>query len=148
MTVWERRLAAVERVLDVVRPAVKPLRLIGLLVLSAALAVLELLYLPLRFDGYMLPMFWQGMPLPITPLVAAVTLPALISRAGRISARLAVAGSPLWIWLVCILVSAFPGPGGDIVLIGDWRALLLLAAGALPGAVALGGVLAKQAKRP
>jgi hypothetical protein len=124
------------------------LRLIGLLVLSAALAVLELLYLPLRFDGYILPMLWSGFPLPITPLVAALTLPALVSRAGNISTRLAVAGSPLWIWLLCVLVSAVPGPGGDVVLIGDWRALLLLACGALPGAVALGGVLGRQAKRP
>lgn len=123
------------------------LRLTGLLVLSAALAVLELLYLPLRFDGYILPMLWGGFPVPITPLVAALTLPALISKAGSISSRLAIAGSPLWIWLLCVLVSGFPGPGGDIVLIGDWRALLLLAGGALPGAVALGGVLAKQPKR-
>jgi hypothetical protein len=124
------------------------LRLVGLLVLSAALAAVELLYLPLRFDGYILPMFGKGFPLPITALVAALTLPALISKAGTISTRLAVAGSPLWIWLLCVLISALPGPGGDVVLVGDWRALLLLACGALPGAVALGGVLAKQAKRP
>jgi hypothetical protein len=124
------------------------LRLTGLLVLSAALAAIELLYLPLRFDGTILPMVGKSLPLPITPLIAAVTLPALVSRAGNISTRLAVAGSPLWIWLLCVLVSAFPGPGGDVVLVGDWRALLLLAFGALPGAVALGGVLGKQAKRP
>lgn len=124
------------------------LRLTGLLVLSAALAAIELLYLPLRFDGYMLPMLWRGFPLPITPVIAALTLPALISKAGTISTRLAVAGSPLWIWLLCVLVFALPGPGGDVVLIGDWRALLLLACGALPGAVALGGVLSRQAKRP
>jgi hypothetical protein len=123
------------------------LRLSGLLVLSAALAALELLYLPLRLDGYILPML-DGFPLPVTALVAALTLPALISKAGAISTRLAIAGSPLWIWLLCVLVSALPGPGGDVVLIGDWRALLLLACGALPGAVALGGVLSKQAKRP
>jgi hypothetical protein len=123
------------------------LRLIGLLVLSAVLAAVELLYLPLRFDGYILPMV-DGSPLPITALVAALTLPALISRAGAISTRLAIAGSPLWIWLLCVLISALPGPGGDVVLVGDWRALLLLAGGALPGAVTLGGVLSKQAKRP
>ncbi|MBP2320784.1 hypothetical protein JOF56_001169 [Kibdelosporangium banguiense] len=124
------------------------LRLAGLLLLSAALAAIELLYLPLRFDGYLLPMLWRGFPLPITAVVAALTLPALVSRAGNISPRLAIAGSPLWIWLLCVLVSALPGPGGDIVLVGDWRALLLLACGALPGAVALGGVLGRQAKRP
>lgn len=122
-------------------------RLAGLLVASAALAAVELLYLPLRLDGYILPMI-EGLPLPITALVAAVTLPVLISRAGAINPRLAVAGSPLWIWLVCVVVSAFPGPGGDVVLVADWRALLFLACGAFPGAVALGGVLGKAAKRP
>jgi hypothetical protein len=123
-------------------------RLTGLLVLSAALAAVELLYLPLRLDGYLLTMVGKSFPLPVTALVAALTLPFLISRAGSISTRMAVAGSPLWIWMLCVLVSALPGPGGDIVLIGDWRALLLLACGALPGAVALGGVISKQAKRP
>ncbi len=123
-------------------------RLTGLLVLSVALAAVELLYLPLRLDGYLLPMVGKSFPLPVTALVAALTLPFLISRAGNISTRMAVAGSPLWIWMLCVLVSALPGPGGDIVLIGDWRALLLLACGALPGAVALGGVISKQAKRP
>ena len=122
-------------------------RLAGLLVVSGALALVELLYLPLRFDGYLLPML-AGLPLPVTALVAAVTLPPLISRAAAIDPRLAVAGAPLWIWLLCVLVSAFPGPGGDIVLVPDWRALLFLICGAFPAAVKIGGVLGRaQAER-
>ncbi|MET0235306.1 MAG: hypothetical protein ABW224_11750 [Kibdelosporangium sp.] len=123
-------------------------RLIGLLLVSAVLVAVELLYLPLRWDGYILPMM-DGFPMPVTPLIAALTLPWLIRRAADISPRMAVAGSPLWVWLLCVLVAAMPGPGGDIVLAADdWRALLLLAGGTLPGAVALGGVLGRQAKRP
>ncbi|MCE7008500.1 hypothetical protein LWC34_37670 [Kibdelosporangium philippinense] len=118
-------------------------RLIGLLLLSLALALLELLYLPLRFDGAILPMV-GGLPFPITAIVALVTLPWLIKRAHRISPRLAIAGSPLWIWLLCVFVAAFPGPGGDVVLIGDWRALLLLACGALAGSITLGGMAGRQ----
>lgn len=38
------------------------------------------------------------------------------------------------------------GPGGDLVLIQDWRALLLIGGGALPGALALGGGLGTAAK--
>jgi hypothetical protein len=122
-------------------------KLVGLLVVSAALALLELLYLPLRFDGHILPML-GGFPLPITALVAAVTLPFLVSRAATINPRLAVAGSPLWIWLLCVLISAFPGPGGDIVLVPDWRALVFLACGAFPAAVKIGGVLGRAQARP
>ncbi|CAM3933384.1 hypothetical protein KIPE111705_32170 [Kibdelosporangium persicum] len=122
-------------------------RLAGLLLVSAALAAVELLYLPLRFDGAILPMA-GGLPFPISAVVAAVTLPRLVKRASRVSPRLLVAGSPLWIWLLCVLASAFPGPGGDVVLVGDWRALLLLGCGALAGAVSLGGMLGRQTPPP
>jgi hypothetical protein len=33
------------------------------------------------------------------------------------------------------------GPGGDALLLGDWPSLLLVLAGMLPGAFALGRVL-------
>jgi hypothetical protein len=116
-----------------------------LLICSLLLAVLEILYLPLRFDGLILPLFARGFPLPITALLAAVTLPMLVSRAARLSTRMSIAGAPLMVWGLCVVVSAIPGPGGDIVLVPDWRALLLLGCGALGGAVALGGVLARAA---
>jgi hypothetical protein len=123
------------------------IQLLWLLVLTFVLAMLELLYLPLRFDGTLLPLLWGGFPFPITALVALVTMPMLVARAGRLSTRLPVAGSPLGVWLLCVIISAFPGPGGDIVLVPDWRALLLLGCGALSGAVALGGVIGKAARR-
>ena len=59
--------------------------------------------------------------------------------AGRLSPRLSVAASPLLVWLACIGVFGLAGPGGDQVLIEDWRSLLLLACGALPAAVVIGG---------
>jgi hypothetical protein len=114
------------------------IRFTVLLAVSAALAVLELFYLPLRFDGALLPDL-GGFPFPITVVLAILTMPPLVRRASRLSSRLAVASGPLAIWLACIVVSALPGPGGDVVLVPDWRALLLLAGGSLAGAVTLGG---------
>jgi hypothetical protein len=121
-------------------------RLGWLILLSVVLAGMELLYLPLRFDGTFLPLVWGGFPFPITALVALVTMPMLVSKAGRLAPRLSVAGAPLGVWLLCVMIAAFPGPGGDILLVPDWRALLLLGCGALAGAVALGGVLGRAAR--
>ncbi|HET9138608.1 hypothetical protein [Actinophytocola sp.] len=109
-----------------------------LLVDSMVLAVLELLYLPLRFDGWLLPDL-NGFPLPVSALVAALTLPLLVHLSGRLSTRTSVAAAPLLVWLLCIGVFGLMGPGGDLVLTEDWRALLLLAGGALPAAYMLGG---------
>jgi hypothetical protein len=112
-----------------------------LLVDAAVLAVLELIYLPLRFDGYLLPDL-GGFPFPITAVAAALTTPWLVSLAGRLSTRIGVAAAPFVVWLLVLGVFGLAGPGGDVVLIEDWRSLLLLACGALPTAVVLGGVRA------
>jgi hypothetical protein len=125
------------------RPTEQPWRtrdlLLYLLLLldSLILAGIELLYLPLRFDGFLLPNL-GGFPAPVTVLLAAVTMPWLVSMAGRLSPRLSVAASPLLVWLAAIGIFGLAGPGGDLVLIADWRSLLLLAAGALPAAMILG----------
>ncbi|MGQ0842461.1 hypothetical protein [Actinokineospora sp.] len=116
----------------------------GLLAVSAVLAVFELLYLPLRLDGRVLPEF-GSIPFPITVLVAAVTLPWLVVRAGRIVPRTVVAAGPLFVWLATLLAFVLVAPGGDLIVIADWRTLLLLAAGAFPAAVKIGDVLARAA---
>jgi hypothetical protein len=113
-----------------------------LLVDSIALALLELFFLPLRFDGTLLP-DWGSWPFPITVAVALVTMPMLISRAAGVSGRLLVAGSPLWVWLIVVGVVGIVGPE-NMVLLEDWRTLLLLACGALPAAVALGNAMAAR----
>lgn len=93
------------------------------------LAVLELLFLPVRIGA---------LPFPVTALVAAVTLPWLVAMAGSVFRRPLVAGTPLWVWLLTVAVFGVGGPGGDVVLLTDWRTLLLLGAGVLPAAVVLG----------
>lgn len=115
--------------------------LVLLLVDAAVLAVIELVYLPLRFDGYLLPDL-GGFPFPVTVVVAALSTPWLVSLASKLSPRLGVAAAPFVVWLLVLGVVGLAGPGGDVVLIEDWRSLLLLACGALPTAVVLGGVRA------
>jgi hypothetical protein len=112
---------------------------LALLVADAVvLAVVELLFLPLAFDGHVLPYILGGLPLPLMPLLAAVTMPLLVTAAVRLSPRLTVASAPLVAWVLAVGVFGLAGPGGDIVLPADWRALLLFACGLFPSVVALG----------
>lgn len=116
---------------------------LGVLVLdSIALALLELFFLPLRFDGLLLPN-WGAVEFPVTVVVALVTMPWLVSRAAGVSSRLLVAGAPLWAWLLTVGVLGLVGPENQF-LVQDWRTLLLLACGALSAAVALGNALGRR----
>lgn len=114
------------------------LLLVLLIVDAALLAVLELFFLPLRVGG--------TVPFPVTVLVAAVTTPLLVRLAGRLVGPRA-AFAPLVAWVLVLVVVGLFGPGGDLVLLQDWRALLLIAGGALPSAMSIGGLLAVPSKR-
>lgn len=112
-----------------------------LLVDTVLLALLELFYLPLRFSGDILPRLgWT--PFPITALLALLTTPLLVLGAAKL-VRARLAAVPLLLWLATLLVFGLLGPGGDHVLIGDWRMLLLLLCGALPAAAVLGRTLGR-----
>ncbi len=119
-----------------------------LMVDAAVLAVVELLFLPLRLDGHILPELLGGLALPLSALVAAVTMPLLVAAAARLSSTLLVAAAPLGAWVVAIGAFGLMGPGGDIVLTEDWRSLLLFACGTLPATVVLGRVLAATLTAP
>ncbi|QWF82213.1 hypothetical protein [Amycolatopsis sp. CA-230715] len=115
--------------------------MLAILILDTILlAVLELFFLPLRFDGVFLPKLGD-VPAPITVVLAGVTTPLLVIQAAKLVGRRASA-VPLVVWIVTVLVVGLFGPGKDNVLLQDWRSLLLLAAGTLPGAMVLGGALA------
>ena len=108
-----------------------------LLVVAAILGFTELMFLPLRMDGAILPRL-ANVPVPASALVALVTMPWLSRAASDLSPRGLVSAAPLLVWLLVIGVFGLAGPGGDMVLIPDWRTLLLLAAGAFPAAMVLG----------
>jgi hypothetical protein len=104
---------------------------------TVLLAVLELFFLPLRIGV---------VPVPVTVLVGAVTTPWLVSTTGKL-VRPGLSWVPLAVWVVVVFGFGLLGPGGDLVLIQDWRALVLLGASALPGALVLGGGLGRAAGR-
>ncbi|MGW5720555.1 hypothetical protein ACWEVP_30590 [Amycolatopsis sp. NPDC003865] len=104
---------------------------------TVLLAVLELFFLPLRIGV---------VPLPVTVVVGAVTTPWLVSTTAKL-VRPGLSWVPLAVWVVVVFGLGLLGPGGDLVLIQDWRALVLLGASALPGALVLGGGLGQVAGR-
>ncbi|HEY4017524.1 MAG TPA: hypothetical protein VGM75_02480 [Pseudonocardiaceae bacterium] len=118
------------------------LMLLVLVLDAIILAVLEMFFLPLRLDGFELPDV-GGLPVPITVILAAVTTPWLVARAGDASGRILVVGAPLWAWLATLGVVGFVGTE-NMVLLADWRSLLLLAAGVLPAGIALGNAVGRQ----
>ncbi|HEV3356949.1 MAG TPA: hypothetical protein VG247_09155 [Pseudonocardiaceae bacterium] len=122
------------------------LTLLVLVVDAIILALLEMFFLPLRFDGFVLPDL-GGWPFPITVVLAALTMPWLVARAGDASDRILVVGAPLWAWLATLGVVGLVGTE-NLVLLEDWRTLLLLAAGALPAAVALGNAVGRRRAQP
>ena len=123
------------------------LLLLLLCVEAAVLAVLETMFLPLRFDGTLLPKLGDY-PFPIMIAVAAVTTPLLVSWAASLSERVLTAASPLLVWFLTMMVFSYFEPGrvtGSVLLLQDWRGLLMFAGGALTGAVAVGAVMARNA---
>lgn len=114
------------------------------LVLDAVLlAIVELMFVTLTVGAT---------PLPLSALVALVSTPWLVRRAGELPIGLISAALPFVGWIVTIGVLGLAGPGGDVLLPDGWPSLLLLAAGLLPGAWALGRVIrdrrSASAQRP
>ncbi len=104
--------------------------MIGLLgVYAVVFAVLEVLYLPLYIGS---------VAAPFGALGAALTNAGLAHFAGWFTTRTSVAAIPVLAWLVAVLIMASGGPGGDVLVPGDWKALLLFGLGLLPAGVVLG----------
>lgn len=117
----------------------------ALLVFDAVmLALIEQFFLPLRLDGTVLPKLGD-FPVPVTAVLAIVTTPLLVTTTAKL-VRPGLSWIPLLVWVIVLLVVGVAGPGGDVVLIEDWRTLLLLGGGALPGAMMLGGSIGAAAK--
>lgn len=118
----------------------------GVLVLlcfdAVLLGLLELFFLPIRLDGIVLPKLGD-IPMPLTVVLAAITTPLLVTTTAKL-VRPSFSVMPLLLWVLVVLGLGMTGPGGDLVLVQDWRALLLIGGGALPGALVLGGGLGTE----
>lgn len=103
---------------------------VALLVFDAVLlAVVELMFLPLRIGG---------VAFPVTILLAAFSTPWLVRTAASLGGGGFATGVPLATWVATLLVFGASGPGGDVLFPADWRSLALLGGGLFPAAVALG----------
>lgn len=107
---------------------------------GAAIGLLSVFFLPLHAGSA---------PVPVMVLVAAVANVAMVALAGRLTDRTAVAGLPLIGWIAVFLLAGVGGPGGgNVVLPGDWRSLLLLFLGGVPALLWLGnGALSRSFAR-
>lgn len=115
-------------------PAV--LEVVLLVALALLVAVLEVLYLPVHLGER---------AVPVGALAALVTNPLLVAAAGERTTRTGVAAAPLGAWVLTVLLLTFPGPGGDVLLLDDWRALVLLVLGVVPAALVLGRHVGRSA---
>jgi hypothetical protein len=107
-----------------------PWLVVAVLVVDAVLlAWTEMAWLSLRVGA-------TAVPLPLSALVAALTTPALVLAADAVMPRTSAPLLPLAGWTLTVLVAGLWSPAGGGVLVPDWRAILLLAAGLLPGLVA------------
>lgn len=113
------------------------LLLVLLMVDAVVLATVELFFLPLR-----LPYELGGRVLPFSIVLAALSTPVLVWAAAKLAPRMLVAAAPLGAWLLTIVVLGLGGPGGDVMLPGNLRSLLLMAAGVLPCGYVLGRLAA------
>ncbi len=96
-----------------------------LLLDTVLLAMSEVAWLSIRIGT---------VPLPVSALVAAVTTPLLVRAADTVRPGTRLALAPVVVWLVVVLVTGFWSPAGPGMFPPDWRGILLIAAGLLPGA--------------
>jgi hypothetical protein len=87
------------------------------------------------------PLYIGAVPAPLGAVLVMLVLPWLVLRAADIDPRPGVAASPLWAWLLTVLLLGLWGPGGDAMLpLGRdtaWMSLLLIGGGLATGLLAL-----------
>lgn len=102
----------------------------GVLVGLAAvlLAVLECYYVNLRIGTTPVPVFQ------IVAVVGNLLLPFAMMRLTGVRATAVI---PAVIWIVVALILASRGPGGDVVVPGNWQGVFLLFAGAAGAVISI-----------
>ncbi|MCD2194302.1 hypothetical protein LQ327_13050 [Actinomycetospora endophytica] len=103
---------------------VRAVALAVILLDTVLLALTEVAWLSVRIGT---------VPFPVSALVAAVTTPLLVRAADRLRPGTRIALVPLVVWLLVVVVTGLWSPAGPGMFPQDWRGLLLVAAGLLPG---------------
>ncbi len=94
----------------------------------------------LMFDGFLcgilavlfLPAYLGPVPFPVSALLAGAANVTLLFSARRVAEKPLAIASPLIGWFVAVLLCMMGGPGGDILVLADWRTALLLVGGLGP----------------
>lgn len=103
--------------------------IVGALVLDGFLcAVTAVLFLPL---------YLGQTPFPVSGILAGVINVVLVRVAFSVSRNVSRAALPIAGFFAGLLLAMFGGPGGDVLLLSDWRTLVLIAGGVLPPVVQL-----------
>jgi hypothetical protein len=114
---------------------------VAAVVVPAFLALVEVLWLPLRAGP---------VPLPVSVLAAVVGNPLLVVLAHRLSGSRGVAVLPAAVWVVVAFRASIPRPEGDLLLVGVGTLGVLtpvfLGLGVVSAAVAVGRVLGSSAR--
>ncbi len=87
---------------------------------------------------FFLPAYIGTVPMPVSALLAGLLNTALVWAALQLTTSPPLAALPLLTFLLTVAVLSLGGPGDDVALRGpgilEFRVLILLAVGALPGA--------------
>jgi hypothetical protein len=114
---------------------------VAAVVVPAFLALVEVLWLPLRVGR---------VPLPVSVVAAVVGNPLLVVLAHRLSRSRLVAVLPAAVWLLVVVRASIPRPEGDLLLIGSGTlgvlTLVFLGLGLVSAVAAVGRVLGTAAR--
>lgn len=110
-------------------------------VVPAFLALIEVLWLPLRVGS---------VPLPVSVVAAVLGNPLLVVLAHRLSGSRVVAVLPAAAWLLVVARASVPRPEGDLLLVGGGTlgvlTLVFLGLGLVSAMAAVGRVLGTAAR--
>jgi hypothetical protein len=114
---------------------------VAAVVVPAFLALVEVLWLPLRAGS---------VPLPVSVVAAVVGNPLLVVLAHRLSGSRLVAVLPAVAWLLVVVRASIPTAEGDLLLVGSGTlgvlTLVFLGLGLVAAAAAVGRVLGAAAR--
>lgn len=125
----------------------KAARLVGwsvaAVVVAGWLTVVEILWLPLRVGGVLVP---------VSVLAAVVGNLVLVDGVHRLSRSRVVAALPAVVWVVLALGASQQRPEGDLLIVGGgaagWVNLAFLLLGVVSAAFAVGRVVSPRRRRP